>query len=101
MTEEKTLLSVRDLTISFGKGKKQREVVHGVSFDVYEGETVAIVGESGSGKSTTATAVIDLLPGTGQVTGGTVSLNGRELTGLKRSEMERLRGREIGYVPQD
>jgi peptide/nickel transport system ATP-binding protein len=101
LSTEETLLSVRDLRISFGKGKKQREVVHGVSFDVYAGETVAIVGESGSGKSTTATAVIDLLPGTGQVTGGSVSLNGRELTTLKRADMERLRGREIGYVPQD
>ena len=101
MSNEKTLLSVRDLKISFGKGKKQREVVHGVSFDVYPGETVAIVGESGSGKSTTATAVIDLLPGTGQVTGGSVTLDGRELTSMKRADMERLRGREIGYVPQD
>jgi len=101
LSNEKTLLSVRDLKISFGKGKKQREVVHGVSFDVYPGETVAIVGESGSGKSTTATAVIDLLPGTGQVTGGSVTLDGRELTSMKRADMERLRGREIGYVPQD
>lgn len=98
---EKTLLSVRDLKISFGKGKKQREVVHGVSFDVYEGETVAIVGESGSGKSTTATAVIDLLPGTGKVTGGSVKLEDRELIGVRRGQMESLRGREIGYVPQD
>jgi len=98
---ENTLLSVRDLRISFGKGKNQREVVHGVDFDVYEGETVAIVGESGSGKSTTATAVIDLLPGTGKVTGGSVTLEGRELVGMRRSAMERLRGREIGYVPQD
>ncbi|MGO1628061.1 MULTISPECIES: dipeptide ABC transporter ATP-binding protein [unclassified Microbacterium] len=98
---ENTLLSVRDLSISFGKGKKQREVVHGVDFDVYEGETVAIVGESGSGKSTTATAIMDLLPGTGKVTAGSVQLSGRELTTVKRAEMESLRGREIGYVPQD
>ncbi|MGO1411739.1 MAG: dipeptide ABC transporter ATP-binding protein [Microbacterium sp.] len=98
---ENTLLSVRDLSISFGKGKKQREVVHGVGFDIYEGETVAIVGESGSGKSTTATAIMDLLPGTGKVTAGSVQLSGRELTTVKRSEMESLRGREIGYVPQD
>ncbi|WP_156762054.1 dipeptide ABC transporter ATP-binding protein [Microbacterium karelineae] len=95
------LLSVRDLRISFGHGKKQTEVVHGVDLDVYEGETVAIVGESGSGKSTTATAIIDLLPGTGKVTGGSVTLDGRELTTASRRQMESLRGREIGYVPQD
>ncbi|MTE22870.1 ABC transporter ATP-binding protein [Microbacterium sp. ZXX196] len=95
------LLSVRDLRIAFGRGKNQREVVHGVDLDIYPGETVAIVGESGSGKSTTATAIIDLLPGTGAVTGGSVSLDGRELTGLGRRQMEHIRGREIGYVPQD
>ncbi|GAA5150726.1 ABC transporter ATP-binding protein [Microbacterium pseudoresistens] len=96
-----TLLSVRDLTVAFRSGKTTREVLHGVSFDILEGETLAIVGESGSGKSTTAAAIIDLLPGTGQVTGGSISLDGRELTEASRREMERIRGREIGYVPQD
>ncbi|WP_221585257.1 ABC transporter ATP-binding protein [Microbacterium sp. G2-8] len=95
------LLSVRGLRIAFGRGKKQTEVVHGIDLDVFEGETVAIVGESGSGKSTTATAIIDLLPGTGQVTGGSVTLDGTELTSVSRGRMEQIRGREIGYVPQD
>ncbi|MCD2496915.1 MULTISPECIES: ABC transporter ATP-binding protein [Microbacterium] len=95
------LLSVRDLKITFGTKKATREVVHGVSFDIFPGETVAIVGESGSGKSTTASAIINLLPGTGRVTGGSISLDGRELTTLTRPQMESLRGREIGYVPQD
>jgi len=95
------LLQVRDLKISFGRGKKAREVVHGVDLEVYEGETVAIVGESGSGKSTTATSIIDLLPGTGTVTGGSIRLDGRELTTASRREIEAIRGREIGYVPQD
>ncbi|MER7796636.1 ABC transporter ATP-binding protein [Microbacterium sp. NPDC096154] len=95
------LLKIRGLKVSFGTGKKVREVVHGVDLDVFPGETVAIVGESGSGKSTTATAVIDLLPGTGQVTGGTITLDGVDLTKASRHEMESIRGREIGYVPQD
>ncbi|MDT0156676.1 ABC transporter ATP-binding protein [Microbacterium sp. ARD32] len=95
------LLSVRDLRIAFRSGKKVREVVHGVSFDLFPGETLAIVGESGSGKSTTASAIIDLLPGTGHVTGGSITLDGRELTKARRAEMEHIRGREIGYVPQD
>ncbi len=95
------LLSVRDLKISFTTQNGEREVVHGVNFDIMPGETVAIVGESGSGKSTTATAIINLLPGTGKVTGGSIKLDGRELVGLPRREMEALRGREIGFVPQD
>ncbi|MGW9628516.1 dipeptide ABC transporter ATP-binding protein [Microbacterium sp. NPDC055521] len=99
MTEP--LLSVRDLRVAFRSGKKIREVLHGVNFDMMAGETLAIVGESGSGKSTTAAAIIGLLPGTGHVTGGSITLDGRELTTAKRAELEHIRGREIGYVPQD
>ncbi|MBO3662299.1 ABC transporter ATP-binding protein [Microbacterium sp. NEAU-LLB] len=95
------LLKIRGLNVSFGTGKAAREVVHGVDLEVYPGETVAIVGESGSGKSTTATAVIGLLPGTGKVTGGEITLDGVDLVHAGRREMEAIRGREIGYVPQD
>ncbi|WP_409048409.1 dipeptide ABC transporter ATP-binding protein [Microbacterium sp. HA-8] len=95
------LLSIRDLTVDFDAGKVSREVLHGVSIDIHPGETVAIVGESGSGKSTTASAIVNLLPGTGHVTGGSITLEGRELTDLTPSQMESVRGREIGYVPQD
>lgn len=91
------LLSIRDLTVAFGAN----EVLHSVSLDIFPGETVAIVGESGSGKSTTASAVVNLLPGNGLVTGGSIKLDGRELTDLNATQMERVRGREIGYVPQD
>ncbi|MBF0815501.1 ABC transporter ATP-binding protein [Microbacterium paludicola] len=100
-TVSEPLLKIRDLKVSFGTGKKAREVLHGVDLEIHPGETVAIVGESGSGKSTTAAAVIDLLPGTGQVTGGSIMLDGVELTTASRREMESIRGREIGYVPQD
>ncbi len=95
------LLSVRGLRVGFKVDKRINEVVHGVDFDVYPGETVAIVGESGSGKSTTVHALIDLLPGTGKVTGGSIMWNGKELVGANRRTMEALRGREIGLVPQD
>jgi peptide/nickel transport system ATP-binding protein len=95
------LLSIRDLKVAFDSQSGPREVLHGVSFDIFSGETLAIVGESGSGKSTTASAIIGLLPGTGHVTEGSIALEGTELTELTRPEMERLRGRDIGYVPQD
>ena len=95
------LLSIRDLKVAFRTQDGMREVLHGVSFDIFPGETVAIVGESGSGKSTTATAIVNLLPGTGQVTEGSITLEGRELTKLTRREIEAVRGRDIGFVPQD
>lgn len=95
------LLSVRDLKVAFRTQDGLREVLHGASFDIFPGETVAIVGESGSGKSTTASAIVNLLPGTGTITGGSITLDGRELTTLGRREIEAVRGREIGFVPQD
>lgn len=95
------LLSVRDLKVAFDGEGGSREVLHGVSLDVYPGQTVAIVGESGSGKSTTASAVVGLLPGTGHVTAGSITLDGRELTDLTPTQFESVRGRDIGYVPQD
>ncbi|MBA8817298.1 peptide/nickel transport system ATP-binding protein [Microbacterium halimionae] len=103
MSEVKSepLLSIRDLRVAFDTQEGSREVLHSVSLDVFPGETVAIVGESGSGKSTTASAVISLLPGTGHVTSGSITLAGRELTTLTPRQMENIRGREIGYVPQD
>lgn len=99
--QREPLLSVRDLKVAFGKPKSPNEVLYGINFDIYPGETVAIVGESGSGKSTTMHAVINLLPGTGRITDGSVKWKGRELVGINRKDMEKLRGREIGLVPQD
>ena len=95
------LLSIRDLRVAFDTQAGSREVLHGVNLDIFPGETVAIVGESGSGKSTTASAVVNLLPGTGHVTSGSIMLDGRELTELTPGQMEKVRGRDIGYVPQD
>jgi peptide/nickel transport system ATP-binding protein len=101
MSALEPLLKVEDLEVAFKTQDGIVQAVRGVNFEVYPGETVAIVGESGSGKSTTAHAIINLLPGSGRITGGKVLFEGRDLTQFKRSEMESLRGREIGLVPQD
>ena len=95
------LLEVRDLQVAFQSSTGMVPAVRGANLTIYPGQAVAIVGESGSGKSTLAHAVIGLLPGTGHVTGGTMRFNGKELTTASRKEIEDLRGKEIGLVPQD
>ena len=99
--ENQPLLDVRDLQVDFTADGRTVHAVRDASFNVYPGQWVAIVGESGSGKSTSAMAVLGLLPGTGKVTGGSIRLKGRELVGLDRKDYEALRGSQVGLVPQD
>ncbi|EFV14310.1 ABC transporter ATP-binding protein [Segniliparus rugosus] len=91
------LLQVSGLSVAYGS----TQVTHGVDLSVRAGETLAIVGESGSGKSTTATAALGLLPKGGSVLGGSIVFEGRELLGLSDRELRSVRGRGIGYIPQD
>ncbi|ROQ38461.1 peptide/nickel transport system ATP-binding protein [Frondihabitans sp. PhB188] len=95
------LLEIKGLNIGFKTQSGYVEAVRGVDLTLGQGETLAIVGESGSGKSTTATSIIDLLPGTGKVTAGEIFFEGRDLVKLPKPEISDIRGRLIGYVPQD
>ncbi len=100
------LLEVTGLSVAYAaRSRRERregaDVVHGVSLSLRHGETLALVGESGSGKSTIARAVSGLLPAGARVTGGRVRLDGRVVSGLSAREWRPLRGRTVGYVPQD
>lgn len=92
------LLSVEGLEVTFGT---DAPAVCGVDLAVRSGQTVAVVGESGSGKSTTAAAILGLLPAGGRITAGRVVFDGRDITGADAKRLRSIRGREIGYVPQD
>ncbi len=95
------LLEVKDLEVAFRSQTGVVQAVRGVSFSLDRGGSLAIVGESGSGKSTTAHAIINLLPGTGHISGGQILLDGQDLVKASEHEMEAIRGRKIGFVPQD
>lgn len=100
--EHDPLLEVKDLAIDFTTDTgKPVHAVRDANFTVYPGQWVAIVGESGSGKSTSAMAVLGLLPGTGHVVNGSIKLDGEEIAGAKQSEFDKLRGTKMGLVPQD
>ncbi|MBP2369013.1 ABC transporter ATP-binding protein [Pseudonocardia parietis] len=90
-------LSVRDLTVTYADGYT---ALDGVDLEVPAGERWAVVGRSGSGKTTLVRAVLGLLPPGTTVT-GSIRLDGRELLGLPEPQLRELRGRAIGYVPQD
>ncbi|MET8518914.1 ABC transporter ATP-binding protein [Nocardioides sp. NPDC004968] len=95
-------LTVEDLQVSVGD---HLVAVNGVSFQIRRGEAVGLVGESGSGKTLTCRAVLGLLPETGEVDAGTITLGegatAVDLTGAARPTWDRVRGARIGAVFQD
>ena len=95
------LLRVEDLEVAFRSSTGMVPAVRRANLTIYPGQSVAIVGESGSGKTTLANAVIGLLPGTGRVTGGRILFDGEDIAHASDKRMQRLRGSEIGLVPQD
>jgi ABC-type glutathione transport system ATPase component len=88
-----------EFDISAGYGKTQ--VLHHVASCIAPGEIVSLVGLSGSGKSTLALSLLRLLHYRGGEVTGSIRLAGRELTGLTEREMRTVRGKLIGYVPQN
>lgn len=104
MEEPKKLLTVKNLSITFGTGASVLRAVDGISFDLYRRETLGIVGESGSGKSVTALALMRLLPGaqvSGQVHFAPSADASSDLLSLAPGEIRLVRGRRIAMIFQE
>lgn len=97
----KSLLSIRDLSVALPSGGDRVFAVQEVSLEVPAGQTVCVVGESGSGKSVMANAVMRLLPRALRVTGGQISLAGEDLLALGAEPLRRLRGSRMGMIFQE
>ena len=90
------MLEIEGVSIRFGDNP---EAVSDTTFTVGDGDRLAVVGETGSGKSVLLLAALGLLPASARVT-GSIRLNGRELLGCREREFNRIRGKEIAYIPQ-
>jgi peptide/nickel transport system ATP-binding protein len=95
------LLEVDDLRVAFQVGDTLVDAVQGVSLDLAPGEILSIVGESGSGKSTVVNAVQGLLSPNAKIQGGSVRFDGRDMLRLSEAEWRQVRGKDIGFIPQD
>ena len=97
----KKVLEVKDLEISFSTFAGKVQAIRDVSFDLYEGETLAIVGESGSGKSVTTRSIMGLLANNANVESGQILFNGSDILQKSEKEMQKIRGKEIAMIFQD
>jgi len=102
MSENKTLLTVRDLRTYFHTEDGVVKAVDGISFRIDRAGTFALVGESGCGKSVTAFSILRLLPiPPGEIAGGLIELEGRDLLKLNERRMRRVRGAKISMIFQE
>ena len=96
MPTQGPLVTADDVHKSFSVGKRQVEILHGVSFQARESEMVAVMGPSGSGKST----LLYCVAGLESVTSGRTTMLGRDVTQLSKADLAKLRRREVGFVFQ-
>ncbi len=96
------ILEIRDLAVEFLSGEQRQRVVEGVSFDIRQGETLALVGESGSGKSVTAHSILRLLPySVASHPAGSIHYQGEDLLKLPERRLRGIRGNRIAMVFQE
>ncbi|MCK4823385.1 ABC transporter ATP-binding protein, partial [bacterium] len=95
------LLKIENLKTYFDTYAGIVKAVDGVTLEVREGETLGLVGESGSGKSVTALSILGIVPRPGKIIGGKIIYKGENLLDKTENELQKIRGKEIGYIFQD
>ncbi len=99
--EQKTLLEVKNLHVSFFTHAGEVKAVNGISYTVGESEVVGIVGESGSGKSVEAYSIMGILEDPGKVTEGSITFDGKDVLALNKKEQRKFRGSEVSMIFQN
>lgn len=98
---EQPILSVENVSVAYYDNGRWSPVTHDVTFSLHSGESIALVGESGSGKTTTAQAILGLLPDNARKVAGRVLLNGQDLSNWSQTRLQHIRGKVMSLIPQD
>ncbi len=100
--ENNILLSIKDLSVEYTSDGNVIHAVNGISLEMQKGRTLGLVGETGAGKTSTAKAIMRILPDvSARISSGEIYLNGANLLGLSEKEMRRIRGNKISMIFQD
>ena len=101
-SKTRAFLSVRDLVVEYTAEGQVIHAVNGISFDLERGQTFGLVGETGAGKTSTAKAIMRILPDPpAKIKGGEIYLEGQDLLKISEKEMRKIRGRKISMIFQD
>ena len=101
MEDNKNLVEVKNLEVSFFTYAGEVKAVRGLSYNLKPGEVMGIVGESGSGKSVSSYGLMGIIPEPGKVIGGRILFEGRDVTAMSEKELLKIRGKDISMIFQD
>lgn len=101
MEDNKNLVEVKNLEVSFFTYAGEVKAVRGISYNLKPGEVMGIVGESGSGKSVSSYGLMGIIPEPGKVIGGKILFEGRDVTAMSEKELLKIRGKDISMIFQD
>ena len=101
MEDNKNLVEVKNLEVSFFTYEGEVKAVRGISYNLKPGEVMGIVGESGSGKSVSSYGLMGIIPEPGKVIGGRILFEGRDVTAMSEKELLKIRGKDISMIFQD
>ena len=102
MQEKEYSVQIRDLSVQFSTTDGVVHAINGIDLDIEKGKTLGLVGETGAGKTTTALSILRLIPDPpGEITGGTILLDGKNIFEYSLQEMEDIRGDYVSMIFQD
>ena len=100
--DDDVVLDVKDLVVQYVVKKQVVEAVNGISFSLKKGKAIGLVGETGAGKTTTALAIMNLVPDPpGIIKSGKINVCGHDMLNLEPSQLEKIRGKDISMIFQD